>query len=255
VGSLLTGCYWDYLFKGLAFNKQVHRWTTQESPGAFEFSYYARHSSAPTPLAGAVRERLETQFPPALRTDRSEATLAEVEHRRLFPLFYEEDSTARSVPLRVLPWYIPVADNSLMAARLKMGSAMKLNRRAMIQVTQRVCGPVISAIPDANTGAPVGAGLWQEAASYQIRRVRNRLGRLRPTRATSGSWLNWGYYLAHSPRIRELWNLPATQADSVFDQIFGPGSWPRDPAGCSGGRVNLFIRLLTLRLWMARHSA
>jgi asparagine synthase (glutamine-hydrolysing) len=254
VGSLLTGCYWDYLFKGLGFNKQVNRWTTMESAGPFGFSYYARHDGSPTQLAAAVRQRLEHEFPAALRTSRSEATLAEIEHRRLFPLFYEEDNISRSVPQRVLPWYIPFADNAVMTARLKMGSAMKLNRRVMIQVTQRVCGPRVTGIPDANTGVKIGAPVWQEAMSSHVKRVRNRLGRLRATRATSGSWLNWGYYIGHSPALRELWETPVPEAETLFDAILGPDRWHRDPDAYSGSSVALFLRLLTLKIWLSQRS-
>jgi asparagine synthase (glutamine-hydrolysing) len=254
VGSLLTGCYWDYLFKGLGYNKQVNRWTTMESAGPFGFAYYARHAASATPLAAAVRERLEADFPPALRTSRSEASLQEIEHRRIFPLFYEEDSTARSVPQRVLPWYIPVADNAVMDARLKLSTSMKLNRRAMIEVSRRLCGPRIAGIPDANTGAPIGAPLWREVMSYQARRVRSRLARMRPTRATTGSWLNWGYYIGHSQPLRELWEKPNPQADALFDAIVGEGRWNRDLRAYSGSGVNLLLRLLTLKIWLDQRS-
>jgi len=251
-GSLLTGCYWDYLFKGLGYNKRVNKWTTMESPGDFDFSFYARHGRFTTPLAGRVRERLEAQFPPDLREDRSEAALAEIEHRRIFPLFYEEDSTARSVPQRVMPWYIPFADTAVMSARLKMGTAMKLNRRAMIQATRRLCGPVIAGIPDANTGVAIGAPVWREAVSAHSRRLRSRLMKFRSRRATASSWLNWGYYIRHSVPLRALWEAPDPRADALFDEILGPGGWHRDPASYSGFGVNVFLRLLTLKTWLGQ---
>ena len=249
-GSLLTGCYWDYLFKGLGYNKRVNKWTTMESPGDFDFSFYARHGRFTTPLAGKVRERLEAQFPARLRSDRSEAGLAEIEHRRIFPLFYEEDSTARSVPQRVMPWYIPFADAAVMDARLKLGTAMKLNRRAMIQATRRLCGPVIAGIPDANTGVAIGAPVWREAISAHTRRLRSKLMKLRSKRATASSWLNWGYFIRHSAPLRALWDAPNPRADMLFDEIVGPGGWHRDPSAYSGFGVNLFLRLLTLKTWL-----
>lgn len=251
-GSLLTGCYWDYLFKGLGYNKRVNKWTTMESPGEFDFSFYARHGRSATPLAGRVRERLEEQFPPDLRRDRSEAGLTEIERRRIFPLFYEEDSTARSVPQRVMPWYIPFADTAVQSARLKLGTAMKLNRRAMIQATRRVCGPVIAGIPDANTGVAIGAPVWREAVSAHSRRLRSRLMKFRSRRATASSWLNWSYYIRHSAPLRALWDAPDPRADAVFDEILGPDGWQRDPASYSGFGVNMYLRLLTLKTWLGQ---
>jgi hypothetical protein len=142
----------------------------------------------------------------------------------------------------------------VMTARLRMGTAMKLNRRAMIRVTQRLCGPRIAGIPDANTGAPIGVPVWREALSSHAGRIRRRLGRLRATRATAGSWLNWGYYIGHSQPMRELWQEPVPAADDVFAAILGPGGWQLDPGAYSGSGVNLFLRLLTLKIWLSQRN-
>src|SRR6185369_3759633 len=128
VQNLLTGCYCDYLFKGLAFNKRTNRWTTLERLGPFDFSYYFKHFHSDTPLAGKVRQRLESIFPADLRRYDSPAVVHSVEQRRMFPLAYEEDNAERTIPQRVMGWYVPVADNAVMDVLQSMSCGMKLNR-------------------------------------------------------------------------------------------------------------------------------
>lgn len=254
VENLLTGCYCDYVFKGLAFNKRLNRWTTVESVGDFGFSYYAPHHPSGTDLSAAVRRRLEEQFPPHLRGLDTELSIAEVERRRLFPLSYEEDNAARTIPQRVMGWHIPVAENELLTTHLKMSSAMKLNRRLFARTVERVCGPAVSRIPDANTGAAVNAPLFLEAASHHARRAGRLLRRIRPAAATSGSWLNWHYYITHSAKLHALWNKPNPTADDIFTQILGRDAYQKDPRQWTGRRIGTFLQLFTLKLWLDQRA-
>jgi asparagine synthase (glutamine-hydrolysing) len=253
--NLITGCYCDYIFKGLAFNKRLNRWTTVESVGGFDFSYYAAHRRSETPLGRAVRQRLEDQFPEDGRRFDSESAIADVEHRRLFPLSYEEDNAARSIPQRVMGWYVPVAENDLMTTRLKMSSAMKLNRRLFASAVERVCGPAVSRIPDANTGTRVNAPLALEAVCHHARRAGRLLRKLRPAAATNGSWLNWSYYVAHSAKLQALWNTPNPVADDIFEQVLGRENYQKDIRSWSGHQLWLFLQLFTVKLWLDQRTS
>lgn len=248
--NLLTGCYCDYVFKGLAFNKHVNRWTTRESAGAFDFSYYARHFSAPTPAGVAVGERLRELFPEPLRRYDSESCYSAVEQRRMFPLSYEEDNAARLIPQRVMGWYIPIAENDLLDVQLKLTSAMKLNRLVFAGVVKKVCGPAVTGINDANTGQPVNASWVREAISIHTRRVRRRLRQQRGSIATDGSWLNWSAYLNQSQKVRALWTLPNPQADDLFIQILGKDGYSKEIGDYAGKRRAIFMQLFTLKLWL-----
>jgi asparagine synthase (glutamine-hydrolysing) len=254
IQNLLTGCYCDYLFKGLALNKRVNPWTTRERLNGFDFSYYFGHFHSSTALGAQVRQRLEDIFPAELRRYDTEPRVQAVEQRRMFPLAYEEDNAERTIPQRVMGWYVPIADNDLMDVIQNMSSAMKLNRSLFAKTVGRICGDAISNIPDANTGVPVHASLLREASSAHLRRAGQLLEKLRPSNATGGSWLNWGYYARHSKVVQSLWASPSPDALDVFRQVLGHDGFSPDPAAYDGRRLWLFMQLFTLKLWFDQRS-
>ncbi len=248
VRNLLTGCYCDYLFKGLALNKQVSSWTGNERLGGFSHSYYADHFSSATPLAQTATQRAEMLFPPARQTDLSEAGRSWVEQRRIFPLAYEADNAQRTIPLRTMGWSVPIADNRLLDVYCKIPAALKLNRTLFISAAEKVCGPRVSAIPDANTGGQMAASFVKEAILHHVNNGRKVLRRLKRAVNNDGSWPEWRRYLHASPGIRSLWNRPNAKATGVFRQILGD----RFKAGLEeyqGKDVYLFLQLFTLKLW------
>lgn len=253
VDNLLTGCYCDYIFKGLAVNKRVNRWTTRESLGQFNVAYYANHFSADTTLQEGVRERLQKLFPSELRQYSSESDVLEIERRRMFPLCYEEDNAERIIPQRTMGWYVPIADNALMNVYQKMSLDMRLNDSLFVEMVKRVCTPAVRSIPNANTGATVDASLFREAFNSHARRARGALQKLKRTNATTGSWLNWGYYVNNSATIRELWQTPNKEAREIFKRVLG-NQYSDDISAYRGKSLYLFLQLFTLKLWFDQRS-
>jgi asparagine synthase (glutamine-hydrolysing) len=250
VDNFLTGCYCDYLFKGLALNRRVNSWTTRESLAPFDFSYYSRHFHTTTELGAAVRSRLEGLFPPDLRRYDNEPAVFRTEMRRIFPLCYEEDNAERTIPQRVMGWYVPIAENALMDVLLSMSSSMKLNRRLFAQMVGKVCPPAIAAIPDANTGAPVNSSPFREAFNSHLRTVEKLYGKLRPSNATTGSWLNWTFYARQSQVIQALWSVPNPAATEIFQLVLGKDGFSENLSSYTDRRVYLFLQLFTLKIWL-----
>jgi asparagine synthase (glutamine-hydrolysing) len=247
--NLLTGCYCDYLFKGLALNKRVNKWTTTESLDSFDFSYYFGHFNSNTNLGAAVRRRLEDIFPSELHRYDSESAVLAVERRRMFPLCYEEDNAERTIPQRTMGWYVPIAENDLMEIILNMSCSMKLNRRLFARMVEKVCGGTLSHIPDANTGAPVNASALREALHVHLGRVEALYRKLLPSNATGGSWLNWNFYANQSRVIQDLWSSPCPAAREVFEMVLGKDGFQPDIRAYEGRRIYLFLQLFTLKLW------
>jgi asparagine synthetase B (glutamine-hydrolysing) len=248
--NLLTGCYCDYLFKGLALNKRVHPLTTQESLAPFAFAYYAGRFQSTTELARAVQSRLTSLFPPELQRYHDTNTVLAVEQRRIFPLSYEEDNAERLIPQRTMGWYVPVADQELLQIYLRQSCAMRLNRRLFVSMVQKVCGPRLCRIPDANTGVSVDASPLAESLSCHARRARRLLARLHRPDAADGSWLNWPHYVLHSRKLRSLWNTPNPEAFDIFRQVLGPDGFHPEIEAYRGRAVWLFLQLFTLKLWL-----
>jgi hypothetical protein len=237
------------VFKGLALNKRVNPWTTRERLGAFDFSYYGIYFDTSTELSRNVRQRLDERFPSELQT-----SPLRVEQRRIFPLCYEVDNTARTIPQRTMGWYIPIAENDLMAVHLKMSCSMRLNRQLFAKMAERVCGPRLRGIPDANTGAPVNSSPLREMLHARFRDAERVRRKLMPSRTTTGSWPNWNHHLTHSPGIRSLWSTPNPDALEIFRQVLGKDGFKTEIGAYKGDAIYIFLQLFTLKLWFDQRS-
>jgi asparagine synthase (glutamine-hydrolysing) len=246
VSNLLTGCYCDYVFKGLALNTACNPWTTRETLAPLRHEYYAPHFDAPTSLAKTVGARLDQLYP--LENGNGDRLLR-LEQARIFPLSYEADNAERMIPQRVMGWYLPIAENDLMDIYLRMPLSMKLNRALFVPMVKQVCGERLSRIPDANTGAEVGAPWLKEAVHCHLRTMKKAVAKIRRTMATVESWPNWSYYVRNSPRIRELWERPNPIAADIFHQVLGP-RYSRRISHYGGRELYLFLQLFTLKLWL-----
>ena len=248
--NLLTGCYCDYVFKGLALNKRVSRLRLDEELGLFNHEHYAPHFQFDTLLAARVRERLDAAFPFAQGQLLSEAEILRVEQKRMFPLSYEHDNAQRTVPQRVLGWFVPVAENDLLDLYLKMSSTLKLNRSLFRRMAQLICGQRMSAIQDANTGARLDASQLGHAMHYYLKGIKRRFVQRKEAIATDGSWPNWPYYVTHSHKIKSLWHRPNGVASELFEQVLGKDRFFTKIGAYQGRNIWLFTQLLTLKLWL-----
>jgi asparagine synthase (glutamine-hydrolysing) len=248
--TFLTGCYCDYLFKGLAFNRR-ERWLSRtETLNDFQFEFYDRYHWLPTPSRDAVLARLRLTFPEAAKAQLSESDWLEVEQKRIFPLAYEQDLAQRTIPQRVLPWYVPIVDNDILAIYLKTPPRFKLNGSLFRKMLCLSCPPDLLRIPDNNTGARVNASWPNQALHHYWMSLRNRMAdRANQGMATPGSWPNWRHYLLHSQTVESLWNRPNPQASSVFTEILGSDPFRRSIGEHLKNDLVLFMRLLTQKLW------
>lgn len=250
-GSLLTGCYCDYLFKGLALNRRVHPLWRTERLAPFGPEWYRPYFPATGTSAGALAERWDEIYPPPLRAPADDAAYFQLEVRRMFPLAYEPDHTQRMIPQRVMPWYVPVVDQELIDVYLRLPVRLKLNATLFARMVEGVCGPEVAAIPDSNTWAPVNASRPRVLFELYRRALLGRLqARVKPSMATTGSWPNWSFYVAHSQVLRRLWSPTEATPRGLLTQLAGFDPFAQPPEYWLGGRLELFLRLLTLKIWL-----
>jgi asparagine synthase (glutamine-hydrolysing) len=249
VRSLLTGCYCDYLFKGLVLDKTTGRITKRQALAPFRDQHYFTYFPLASPHAARVAERQGGLFPPELRRDTSIRAKLEIERLRTFPLFYEGDNMQRVVPQRVMPWYLPIVDNDLLDVYLRLPPAVKLNRRVFSLMVRRQCPPGVAGVPDANTETRVGAGPVEVAA----RRLQRFLAtRLTPgaAGAAAGCWPDWATYVPSSPALRRLWEREPASSREVLRELAGDRVFRARVDDYRGGDVYLLVRLLTLKVWL-----
>lgn len=250
IENLLTGCYIDYVFKGLGLNTREHPITRRETFAQFEHSFYRPQFPISAQLEEELRQRLRSRYPFPENSTLSDAEWGEVERRRVFPLAYEADSAQRVVPQRVMPWFVPIADNDLLDVHCRIPPRVKLNNRLFRKMVLKACNSELCRIPDNNTGAPVNAG----ATSLLIHRYRsafsNRIRKsLKPGISTRGSWPNWEYYVQNSPMIAALWRDRRDETKDLFSSLLGYDPFDRSISEYRGTGTEYFLRILTLKLW------
>jgi hypothetical protein len=250
----LTGCYCDYLFKGLPLNRHTHPVTGRETLAPYRREFYFGQSWPKSGLADQVRDRIDARFPAAITNDQSDAAVFELEQRRTFPLCYEADNAQRLVPQRLTGWFVPVSDPDLMRVYCRIPYRWKLNRSIFRKAVNRICGPTLIRVRDTNTGAPVDASSVGEALSFFSLRFRSRLERLKPSLATSGSWPNWHYYIAHSRRIASLWSSPNRVANDLFERVLSHNHLSSDIRTYRANDTWLLVKLLSLKLWLEQRA-
>lgn len=250
IRNLLTGCYCDYLFKGLALDKTVDRFTRRERPGPFRLEHYHRHAAVDSPYRPAVEARQRAEFADLASGPYTDEARLEAERRRVFPLCYEADNLQRLIPQRLMGWYPPTIDRELVDLFFELAPEQKLNRAVFKRMVRRVCDPRIAAIPDANTGVAITAPRWVAIAGrYGIALRRRRELRRRSIRSAE-SWPNWGYYLRHSAMIRSLFEPVEPATRDALREIAGPTFYRPRTADYPDPEARPFLRLLTLKLWI-----
>lgn len=259
IDVLLTGDYADYLLKGLALNTQQlsiggRRWPIEQlAPFAFEF--YQPHSPIMPAWRQRVMERLDHHFP----ADQRHLPHL-MEDRRLRPLWRESDGLCDVWLQRMTPWDPPFADNALIDLYDQLPPENKLNGHLFRLAVQRLASPAQKRIPDNNYGGPLDASPLSVMAYVSLRRQQARLGRLwrrmvgqnKPhSLAQSGSWPNFGLYIRHSKLLRSLWNDPSASGRDCLTDILGYDPWQKEMGHWTRTEdaVQLFLRLLTLKLW------
>ncbi len=247
--NLLTGCYCDYLFKGLPLNRQAHWLTGREELAPFRHEFYFSHQLPGRPVPAAIRNRWESRVPADFQRQESPASAFQVEARRTFPLCYEGDNQQRVIPQRLTGWYLPVAEREILELYCRIPYQFKLNRSLFLRAVRNLAPAGLLRIPDANTGARVGASRIEAWFASNRQRLRRKLRRTRRSIATEESWPNWRYYVAHSQRLAELWSQPNPQAFDLFRRVLGSENVASDVKAYEGNRLFLFVSLLSLKLW------
>lgn len=247
--NLLTGCYCDYLFKGLPLNRTAHWLTGREQLAPFRQQFYFSHHLRPTPFQKEIRERLESRVPQEFQAQDNPQKILQVEARRTFPLCYEGDNQQRVVPQRVSGWYLPMADRAILDVYCRIPSRYKLNRSVYSKAVRRLCRGAVETVPDANTGARVGAPWTTELITTQWARLKRKMGRFQKKLGTDGSWPDWHQYVRQSKCLADLWGRPNAPAKDFFLRVLSPADVRSRAVDYQGKDTFFFVSLLTLKLW------
>lgn len=248
--NLLTGCYCDYLFKGLPLNRKAQRLSGREQLAPFRHQFYFTQRPRSTPLASLARERWESRVPGEYQDQASVDEVFQVEAHRSLPLCYEGDNQQRVVPQRVLGWFVPIADRELFELYCRLPYHAKLNRAVFTKAVQLLCNDRLASVPDANTGARLDASRSARQLVAGWHALRRRAAQAVGKSAADGSWPDWAGYVSHSRKLAELWNEPNPEAVDLFKRVVGAADFRSGIREYQGRDLFLMVSLLTLKLWL-----
>ena len=256
---LLTGCYADYLLKGLGYNKAYRRVLGRTVPlqqmAAYRPDYYQPFSPLAGQWSARVNVRQALRFPAEI-TDSYAGQPWQVEDRRVRPLVREADGMGRLYLARMLPWDPVMADRDIADCYLKLTPEQKLNARSFRQAVLRIVGPEVAGIRNNNDHVGLGASDNARIYHHFRKKISDRYKRLTSAKpssplATSGSWPNFCAYVSGSQVIRQLWAQTGPQQRELLSELLGFDPWSKDLSWwASEQQVDLFLRILTLKIWL-----
>ncbi len=246
--NLVTGCYFDYLFKSLAINTRESRFLRREELVPFSYRSYLPVFSVAHELAGLLEERLTMLFPVAWREDDSPEHRLNIAAQRTLPLWREGDNIQRLISARTFGWYAPATFREVLDVYWSTPLRARLGKSMFRKTVLKVIAPELRSIPDCNTGVPVYAMPLRVTLNRYKIAMRRRLERKTESMATAESWPNWAYYLRRSDKIQELWSRPAPRARELIAELTGT-PFVEDAQVYVEQSEDYFERLLTLKLW------
>jgi asparagine synthase (glutamine-hydrolysing) len=264
-GVVMTGCYTDYLLKGLSYNRR-HRQLlgrslpvyvlTQQAP-----EFYQPFSKLESTWSARVDKRLQDRYARLSRGSTHPASVAE--YLRLSPIVREADAAGRLLLCRTTPLDLFTADNDVVEMASSMHPEEKVSGIAFGMAVEKVTGPRAHHVLNNNYNARVGASEWQRVASFvkasALRKIRRQGGgqpyeRNPNSVATVGSWPYFPRVIKLSERLR-AWRreMPKEQQELLFGMLGAERqSWSIIDWGDRD--ASLFLRLYTASLWLAQNS-
>lgn len=259
-GVVLTGCYADYLFKGVALNKRQLRIGKLHLPynreDRFQLQYYLSHKRIAEEWKVKVEDRLWEELSDLKLPPNNPETKLQVEARRMFPFSREVDAAARSTLWRCLPWDPIFCDRDVIDVYQRIPDGEKLNGKLFGEAVSMVCAEARD-IPNANSGVNVAAGPLVKTAKALSRHVFETIGRHPSHRqnvpgyaVVNGSWPNWRYLVANSPVMDKLWNSSGPEARDIISELLGWDPWSRDLREWARIDSEYFCRIFSLAVWL-----
>lgn len=259
IDNYLSGCFADYLFKGLAFNRKPVKLFNKNLPfykiDTFQQGWYSHVSELISKYNTLASERNLNAYQYDNINLNNELTLWKIEKARLFPISREADFGGRLFLFRTLPWDPVLADNDLLEMFQRIPPRWKLNgiiwKKAVYKLSDKT-----RKIPDNNNLAPLNYNKLGVTIKFFEGVLRRKItgrdidGTPLNTIITRGSWPNFYYYLKNSKILNELWNIYTPISFEIFNEILGYNPYKYSTIEWADKDINLFFRLLTLKLWL-----
>jgi asparagine synthase (glutamine-hydrolysing) len=264
-GVVLTGCYADYLLKGLAYNRRHRMLAGRALPlyrlAPFADEFYQPYAEITGDWRERVEQRLNSRFA-SVAAERCQVASA-AEYFRLAPIIREADASGRLFLRRTSPIDLFMSDNDVLDLAGLICPSEKINGIPFGMAVDRICGKEARRIPNNNYGTPVGASEIQRVSSFlkaSLWRKISGKGSGQPydrnpkSVATVASWPYLPRVIELSVQLRQ-WrtDLPKDQDELLFEMIGAERrSWTIED--WARRAPTLFMRLFTASLWLSQNT-
>jgi len=245
---ILSGCYADYMFKGLLQNRMPLRvlglTTGLVKRGQFQLWYYLWRK----PIAGKWSEitldRLRNRLSGLAIPPKSDDDRLELEGRRLIPLSREGDWLFRNLAWRTLPFDLLFADSEIIDAYLSVPIKYKLNGLGFREAVSRICNAACD-IPDANSGLPINASRIAVVLDHFRRKYLLSQPSLLPSSA------DFNALIARSTVLQRLWAEHGVDEAEILSDLLGYNPFARSLVDwAENNATTQFYRIFSLMLWL-----
>ena len=251
IENIIAGFYCDYLFKNLVLNRHKNKFLRTEKFSQFKYDNYMPFFWSNTVHSHRAKERLDELFPQTVKDNETELGRLEIEKRRLFPLCNEPDHQETLIPQRIMGWYLPIVDNDIIDTYLKIPPKYKLNTSMYSKMVELQCCKKIPKVINSNTGARVNASQVMLILHGIHKTIQSRIKKKKKNIATNESWPNWPFYIYNSKKIDFLWMHNNKPARDIFKELLGNDPYDKKITAYQENRdLKLFLRLLTLKIWI-----
>lgn len=258
--SLLTGCYADYLYKGLAFNVKnkpfLRKFSQFKELSDYSSQYYQPRYEVASQWQAAIKQRLDQRYPEAIRgTD--ENARRKLEDARIRPISREVDSLSRLYLWQAEAWNPIMLENGIVEFFQNMSVDQKLNAKVFRKAVYKLSVGQAEHIVDNNDRCRLNTPDLIRKIVFFLnwrwfaikRRLPKKKSKSTPLSMT-GSWINFTRYIASSDVIKELWSNPTELQVSLLSDILGHSPWDVPLDQWHTKSVDVFYRLLAIKVWM-----
>jgi asparagine synthase (glutamine-hydrolysing) len=246
--NLVTGCYFDYLFKSLAIDTKESRLLRREYLTGFQVSSYLPFVAPVAKYQELVNERRAVVLATDVAAFGSESTRLDLMASRTFPLWREGDNIQRLIAQRVFGWYSPAAFRNILDVYWRTPIGSRLNKVMFRKAVFKCIPPQVRVIPDNNTELPIDAPQYKLSLFRYRVALRRLISRHSNRLDTAESWVNWGYYIRTSDKVRSMWSRDHPASLGLIEELTG-APFSEDVEAYARVSPDYFLRLLTLKLW------
>jgi asparagine synthase (glutamine-hydrolysing) len=262
VGTWLSGCFADYLFKGIAQDRRYKTLMGRAVPffdaAPFSHQWYFGHGAIAGKWQGPVEARCAEMYQGCRLDATDDRARLEIEMRRLWPISREATIGSRLLLTRTLPWDVVLSDSAVVDVMLRIPARLKLNAQVWNAAVARICAGAAE-VKNSNWGVTIGGSRARNMSEFLLRVARRKLSKLAPHAkasgpqlATTGSWPDYGYYMTHSPVLEDTWRATSPSHREVVNDVLGFDAWSLSLPEWAARDVTQWYRAMTLRLWLDR---